>query len=50
MVVAKAKSMDLEMNAHQSNHEGSMIDKIHEWADSGFGINQPRWLYPRVLP
>ena len=36
MVVAKAKSMDLEMDTYQSNHEGSMIDKIHKWADSGF--------------
>ena len=36
MVVAKAKSMDIEMNTYQSNHEGSMIDKIHKWADSGF--------------
>ena len=36
MVVAKAKSMDIEMNTYQSNHEGSMIDKIHEWADFGF--------------
>ena len=36
MVVTKAKSMDIEMNTYQSNHEGSMIDKIHEWADSGF--------------
>ena len=36
MVVAKAKSMDIEINTYQSNHEGSMIDKIHEWADSGF--------------
>jgi 3-dehydroquinate dehydratase-2 len=36
MVVAKAKSMDLEMDTYQSNHEGSMIDKIHEWADSEF--------------
>ena len=35
MVVAKAESMDLEMDAYQSNHEGLMIDKIHEWADSG---------------
>ena len=36
MVVAKAKSIDLEMDTYQSNHEGSMIDKIHEWADFGF--------------
>ena len=36
MVLAKAKSMDIEMETYQSNHEGSMIDKIHKWADSGF--------------
>ena len=36
LVVAKANSMDLEMDTYQSNHEGSMIDKIHKWADSGF--------------
>jgi len=36
IVVAKAKSMELEMDTYQSNHEGSLIDKIHEWADAGF--------------
>ena len=36
MVVVKANSMDIEMETYQSNHEGSMIDKIHKWADSGF--------------
>ena len=36
LVVAKANSMDLEMDTYQSNHEGSMIDKIHKWADCGF--------------
>ncbi len=36
IVVVKANSMDIEMETYQSNHEGSMIDKIHEWADSGF--------------
>ena len=36
IVVAKAKSMELEMDTYQSNHEGALIDKIHEWADAGF--------------
>lgn len=36
IVVAKAKSMELVMDTYQSNHEGSLIDKIHEWADAGF--------------
>ena len=36
LVVAKANSMDLEMDTYQSNYEGSMIDKIHKWADCGF--------------
>ena len=36
IVVAKAKSMEIEMDTYQSNHEGSLIDKIHEWADAGF--------------
>ena len=36
IVVAKAKSMELEMDTYQSNDEGSLIDKIHEWADAGF--------------
>lgn len=25
-----------EVHAFQSNHEGAMIDKIHDWADTGF--------------
>ena len=23
-------------SAYQSNHEGALIDKIHEWSDAGF--------------
>ena len=35
-VKTKAASCDCEVDAFQSNHEGALIDKIHEWADSGF--------------
>ena len=36
-VKTKAASCDCEVEAFQSNHEGALIDKIHEWADGGFG-------------
>ena len=36
----KVKSMgstcQCDIIAFQSNHEGALIDKIHEWADTGF--------------
>jgi 3-dehydroquinate dehydratase-2 len=32
----KAETCDCEVEAFQSNHEGALIDKIHQWADSGF--------------
>ena len=35
-VKAKAATCDCEVDALQSNHEGALIDKIHEWADDGF--------------
>ena len=35
-VKAKAASCDCEVDAFQSNHEGALIDKIHEWGDAGF--------------
>lgn len=35
-VKTKAASCDCEVEAFQSNHEGALIDKIHEWADAGF--------------
>ena len=35
-VKAKATSCDCEVDAFQSNHEGALIDKIHEWGDAGF--------------
>ena len=27
---------DTEIHHFQSNHEGAIIDQIHQWADSGF--------------
>ncbi len=33
---ALGKELGCEVSAFQSNHEGALIDKIHEWADSGF--------------
>ena len=35
-VNSKAETCNCEVEAFQSNHEGALIDKIHQWADSGF--------------
>ena len=35
-VIEKAGACDCEIEAFQSNHEGALIDKIHQWSDSGF--------------
>jgi 3-dehydroquinate dehydratase-2 len=32
----EAKNLGHSLIAFQSNHEGALIDKIHEWADAGF--------------
>lgn len=32
----KAATCDCEIDNFQSNHEGALIDKIHEWGDAGF--------------
>ena len=29
-------ALGCEVHAYQSNHEGSLIDQIHQWADLGF--------------
>ncbi|MDA0905788.1 MAG: 3-dehydroquinate dehydratase, partial [Verrucomicrobia bacterium] len=29
-------TLGCEVHAYQSNHEGSLIDQIHQWADLGF--------------
>ena len=31
-----AKTLGVEIECFQSNHEGALIDKIYEWADRGF--------------
>ena len=33
---ALGKELGCEVFAYQSNHEGGLIDQIHEWADAGF--------------
>ena len=35
-VESMAETCDCKVAAFQSNHEGALIDKIHQWADSGF--------------
>lgn len=35
-VKSKSASYDCEVDAFQSNHEGALIDRIHEWGDAGF--------------
>ena len=32
----KGSSCNCEVDSFQSNHEGMLIDKIHEWGDIGF--------------
>ncbi len=35
-VSEEAKNLGHTSSTFQSNHEGALIDKIHEWADQGF--------------
>jgi len=35
-VTEEAKNLGHSLIAFQSNHEGALIDKSHEWADAGF--------------
>ena len=35
-VTQMASTLDCEIDAYQSNHEGALIDKIHQWSDAGF--------------
>ena len=35
-VKEKAAACNCEIEAFQSNHEGTLIDKIHQWSDSAF--------------
>ena len=34
--ISLGKNAGCEVDVFQSNHEGALIDKIHEWADLGF--------------
>lgn len=42
-LTAQAATHDARIEAFQSNHEGALIDKIHQWSDSGItlGIINP---------
>ena len=35
-VTEKASTLGCKVNCFQSNHEGSLIDKIHQWSDEGY--------------
>ena len=35
MLRSKAEHLSVKLDFYQSNHEGGLIDKISEWADSG---------------
>jgi len=35
-LVSLGKQLNCEVNAFQSNHEGALIDQIHQWSDAGF--------------
>jgi 3-dehydroquinate dehydratase-2 len=37
-IAAHAQSRGLEVRFHQSNHEGALIDQLHEAADSACGV------------
>jgi len=36
MLVAESQQLNVEIDFYQSNHEGDLVDKIHQWADDGF--------------
>ncbi|MGE9295212.1 MAG: type II 3-dehydroquinate dehydratase, partial [Puniceicoccales bacterium] len=36
MLETKAKALKVEIEVYQSNHEGDLIEKIHNWADEKF--------------
>lgn len=36
ILLDESQRLDVEIEFFQSNHEGAMIDKIYEWADTGF--------------
>ena len=35
-LISVANGLGCELFTYHSNHEGNLIDKIHEWSDSGF--------------
>ena len=35
-LVSLGKQLSCEVHAFQSNHEGALIDQIHQWSDAGF--------------
>ena len=34
-ILSVANELECELFTYQSNHEGNLIDKIHEWSDAG---------------
>ena len=45
---SQGNQLGCEVHAFQSNHEGALIDKIHQWADLEFSglILNPWWIHP----
>ncbi len=35
-IVSLGKTVGCDVDAFQSNHEGALIDQIHQWSDAGF--------------
>ena len=35
-IISLGHEIGCDVSAYQSNHEGALIDKIHEWSDAGF--------------
>lgn len=36
ILLGEAHNLNLEIDFFQSNHEGDLVSKVHEWADLGF--------------
>lgn len=49
-IAAAAEGLGVEVRAYQSNSEGALVDRIHEWCDlvSGFVINAGAYTHTSI--